>query len=145
MKRSVSLSGEALLKTIAFNKTNHGSTDTGINIIKDFWSKHGIEKTALNIFDGSGLSPANRVTPAALTAVLSFAKKQPWFASFYNALPVINGIKMKSGSIGGVASYTGFIKDRKGNEYIFAFIINNFNGSDTLIRENMWKLLDLLK
>lgn len=144
LKRSINLYGEALIKTIGYQKTKHGSTDTGINFIKDFWSKHGIEKTALNIIDGSGLSPANRVTASALVAVLQYAKKQSWFSSFYNALPVINGIKMKSGSIGGVSSYTGFINDKNGNEYIFAFIINNFNGSDYAIKQKMWTLLDIL-
>ncbi len=145
LKRSINLYGEALIKTIAYKKTKQGSTDTGVNVIKDFWSKHGIEKTALNIFDGSGLSPANRVTAVALTAVLQYAKKQSWFSSFYNALPVINSIKMKSGSIGGVSSYTGFIKDKNGNEYTFAFIINNFNGSYYAMKQKMWMVLNVLK
>ncbi|MEO6454167.1 MAG: D-alanyl-D-alanine carboxypeptidase/D-alanyl-D-alanine-endopeptidase [Ginsengibacter sp.] len=145
LKKSVNLYGEALVKTIAYEKTKFGSTDTGINIIKDFWSKHGIEKTALNIFDGSGLSPANRVTTKTITAVLQYAKKQTWFSSFYNALPEINGIKMKSGSIGGVLSYAGFIKSKNGNDYTFAFIINNFNGRSASLKEKMWKLLDILK
>ena len=145
LKKSVNLYGEALIKTIALEKTLHGSTDTGVNIIKDFWAKRGIEKTALNIIDGSGLSPANRVTAVALTMILQYAKKQTWFSSFYNALPEINGIKMKSGSIGGVLSYAGYIKNNTGEDYTFAFIINNFNGSGSALREKMWKLLDNLK
>jgi D-alanyl-D-alanine carboxypeptidase/D-alanyl-D-alanine-endopeptidase (penicillin-binding protein 4) len=134
-----------LVKTISNKKTNYGSTDTGVNVIKDFWNKHGIEKTALNIVDGSGLSPANRVTAEALTTILQYAKKQNWFSSFYNALPEINGIKMKSGSIGGVLSYTGYIKSKNENDYTFAFIINNFNGSGSALKEKMWKVLDVLK
>jgi D-alanyl-D-alanine carboxypeptidase/D-alanyl-D-alanine-endopeptidase (penicillin-binding protein 4) len=145
LKKSVNLYGEALLKTIAFEKTKHGSTDTGVNIIKDFWSKKGIDKRALNLIDGSGLSPANRITASSLTTVLQYAKKQVWFSSFYNALPVINRIKMKSGSIGGVSSYAGYLKSGNGTEYTFAFIINNYNGSGSAIKEKMWKLLDLLK
>lgn len=145
LKKSINLYGEALVKTIAYEKKNYGSTDTGINIIKDFWSAHGIEKTALNIIDGSGLSPANKVTPAALTTVLQYASEQKWFPLFYNALPEINGIKMKSGSIGGVASYTGFIKSKNGAEYTFAFILNNYNGSGNTVREKMWRVLDILK
>ncbi len=145
LKKSVNLYGEALLKTIAFEKTKHGSTDTGVNIIKDFWSKKGIDKRALNLIDGSGLSPANRITASSLTTVLQYARKQVWFSSFYNALPVINRIKMKSGSIGGVTSYAGYVKSGNGTEYTFAFIINNYNGSGSAIKEKMWKLLDLLK
>ncbi len=99
----------------------------------------------MNIMDGSGLSPGNRVTTAALVSVMDYAKKQTWFPAFYNALPEINGIKMKSGSIGGVVSYTGFIKSKTGLDYTFAFIVNNFDGNANEVRKKMWKLLDLLK
>ncbi|MEO6254460.1 MAG: D-alanyl-D-alanine carboxypeptidase/D-alanyl-D-alanine-endopeptidase [Ferruginibacter sp.] len=145
LQKSVNLFGEAFVKTMAFEKTGFGSTEAGIDIIKDLWSKKGIEPSALNMIDGSGLSPANRVTTNALVTVMQYAKKQNWFASFYNALPEQNGIKMKSGYIGGVRSYTGYIKSKTGAEYTFAFIINNFDGSPGTVREKMWKLLDILK
>lgn len=145
LQKSVNLYGEAFVKTIAYEKTGFGDTDTGVNIIKDFWSKNGIESSTLNIKDGSGLSPANRVTTNALVTVMQYAKKQDWFSSFYNALPEMNGIKMKSGYIGGVRSYTGYIKSKTGTEYSFSFIINNFDGNPGTVREKMWKLLDILK
>ena len=65
--------------------------------------------------------------------------------SFYNSLPEMNGLKMKSGYIGGVRSYAGYIKSKAGNEYSFAFIVNNFDGNPSAVREKMWKLLDMLK
>jgi len=145
LQKSVNLFGEAFVKTMAYEKTGFGSTEAGVDIIKDLWTKKGIERSALNMIDGSGLSPANRVTTNALVTVMQYASKQNWFSSFYNALPEQNGIKMKSGYIGGVRSYTGYIKSKTGAEYTFAFIINNFDGSPGAVREKMWKLLDLLK
>ncbi len=145
LKRSVNLYGEALLKTMGYERTKSGSADSGVSVVKNFWKEKGIESSALNIIDGSGLSPGNRVTTASLVTVLQYAKKQPWFPSFYNALPEINSIKMKSGSIGGVVSYTGFIKSKTGEDYTFAFIINNYDGSANDVRKKMWRLLDLLK
>lgn len=145
LKKSINLYGEAFVKTIAYEKTKFGSTDTGIAIIKQFWKQRGIEPAALNISDGSGLSPANRVTTHALVTVMQYAKKQAWFSSFYNALPEMNGIKMKDGYISGVRSYTGYIKSKNGSEYTFSFIVNNFNGSPGTVREKMWKVLDILK
>ncbi|MBX2934520.1 MAG: D-alanyl-D-alanine carboxypeptidase/D-alanyl-D-alanine-endopeptidase [Ferruginibacter sp.] len=145
LQKSINLYGEAFVKTISFEKTGFGATDTGLNIITDFWSKRGVEKSALKIRDGSGLSPANRVTTKALVTVMQYAKKQNWFASFYNALPLQNGIRMKSGFIGGVRSYTGYIKSKAGKDYTFSFIINNYDGSSAAVREKMWKLLDILK
>lgn len=145
LQKSINLYGEAFVKTISFEKTGFGATDTGLNIITDFWSKRGIEKSALKMRDGSGLSPANRVTTKALVTVMQYAKKQNWFASFYKALPLQNGIRMKSGFIGGVRSYTGYIKSKAGKDYTFSFIINNYDGSAASVREKMWKLLDTMK
>ncbi|HQW83918.1 MAG TPA: D-alanyl-D-alanine carboxypeptidase, partial [Ferruginibacter sp.] len=145
LQKSINMYGEAFVKTISYEKTGFGASDTGINIIKNFWSKNGIEKSALNMKDGSGLSPANRVTTKALVTVMQYAKKQNWFSSFYHALPLQNGIKMKSGYIDGVRSYTGYIQSKAGNAYTFCFIINNYNGSATAVREKMWKLLDIMK
>ena len=145
LKKSVNLYGEAFVKTIAYEKAKFGATDTGIAIIKNFWSDHGIERSALNIIDGSGLSPANRVTTNALVTVMQYAKKQDWFPSFYYALPEMNGLKMKDGYINGVRSFTGYVKSKDGNEYTFSFIVNNFDGSAGTVREKMWEVLDILK
>ncbi|MEP6675519.1 MAG: D-alanyl-D-alanine carboxypeptidase/D-alanyl-D-alanine-endopeptidase [Ferruginibacter sp.] len=149
LKKSVNLYGESFLKAIAVKKypagISNGIYDSAINMIKNFWNKNGIDKDAINIIDGSGLSPANRVTTHALVTVMQYARDKEWFNSFYNALPEINGIKMKDGYISGVRSYTGYIKSKDGNEYTFSFIANNFSGSAGTVREKMWKLLDLLK
>lgn len=141
LKRSINLYGESLLKTLGYQQSNDGATNAGEDAIKKFWEKKGIEPSALNIIDGSGLSPSNRVTTSSLVSVMEFAAKQKWFPSFYEALPLISGIKMKSGSINGVVSYTGYIKGKNGNNYVFAFVINNFDGSSNAIRQKMWKLL----
>lgn len=145
LRESVNLFGEALVKTIALKKNGFGTISDGLDIIKELWKSKGIDNAALKIKDGSGLSPANRVTAHALVSIMQYAAKQPWFSSFYNSLPLQNNIKMKSGYIGGVRSYTGYIKSKTGEEYTFAFIINNFDGSPGSVREKMWKLLDLLK
>ena len=149
LNKSVNLFGESFLKSMVMQK-NPGIDpihiyDTATRLLKNFWSSRGIDRSALNIYDGSGLSPANRITTAALVTVMQYAKKQNWFSSFYNALPLMNGIKMKSGYIGGVRSYTGYIKGKTGNEYTFAIIVNNFDGNPGTVREKMWRLLDILK
>ena len=144
LRRSINLYGEALLKTMAYNFTKVGNTDSGVNVIHNFWKDKGIEPYAINIVDGSGLSPSNRVTTQALVTVMEYARKQKWFPSFYDALPTISGIKMKSGSINGVISYTGYIKGKDNNQYTFSFVINNFDGSGNAVRRKMWDLLGIL-
>ncbi|HYJ38759.1 MAG TPA: D-alanyl-D-alanine carboxypeptidase, partial [Chitinophagaceae bacterium] len=145
LRRSINLYGEALVKTISHIKTGIGSTEKGIELVKDFWVEKGIDKGAINIIDGSGLSPQNRVTTNALVQVLRFAKTRPWYNSFYTSLPTYNGMKMKSGSIGGSRSFAGYHTSKDGHEYIFAIIVNNYDGSSNSIVRKMHALLDNLK
>ncbi len=145
LKKSINLYGEALIKAIAAEKTGKGSTQKGVELVKDFWSRQGIDLAAINLMDGSGLSPQNRITADAFVRVLQFARSRPWFPSFYTALPEINSLHMKSGSIGGARGFTGYSKSSDGSEYTFALIVNNYDGSAGEIVRKMYKILDVLK
>jgi len=146
MQKSLNLYGEALLKTIGVQQIQKSNTESAAEWMQQFWNKKlGIPNSAIQIVDGSGLSPQNRVTTKALVTILQYAKNQPWFNSFYNALPLINGIKMKSGTIYHAKAYSGYIASKNGNSYTFSFIINNFNGKSSYIMERMFKVLDVLK
>lgn len=145
LKRSINMYGEALVKTIAFEKNGFGTTDDGLRIIKNFWKEKGVDVSALNIKDGSGLSPQNRITTDALVAVMQYAKGRSWFKSFYSSLPEYNNLKMKSGTIGGAKSFTGYVSGSAGEEYTFAIIVNNFSGPASEVVKKMYKVLDVLK
>ena len=145
LQKSINLYGEALMKTMAYEQTGLGSTQNGLKILNDFWSSKGIDPYSLNIMDGSGLSPQNRVTTNALVTALQYAKGQPWYNSFYNALPTYNGMKMKSGTIGGERGFTGYHTAKSGSTYTFAIIINNYDDSKGSITSKMFMLLDELK
>jgi serine-type D-Ala-D-Ala carboxypeptidase/endopeptidase (penicillin-binding protein 4) len=145
LKRSINLYGEALLKTIAIEKAEVAYTEKGAELIRDFWAGHGIEKSAIHIIDGSGLSPQNRVTTDALVKVLQYAKTRPWYNSFYYALPEYNGMKMKSGSIGGARAFAGYHTAKDGREYSYAIVINNYDGSSSQAVKKIYQVLDLLK
>lgn len=145
LQKSVNLYGEALLKRIAFAKNGNGNTDEGASLLREFWQSKGIEKGAVNIMDGSGLSPQNRVTTDALVRVLQFAKDRPWFSSFQYSLPLYNGMKMKSGSIGGSRAFAGYHTAKDGTKYTFAIIINNYNGGSGEVVKKIYRVLDILK
>jgi len=145
MKKSINLYGEALLKAIAYKTYEFGSTDRGLGLVKLFWKEKGIEPSALHIIDGSGLSPQNRVTADALVKVLQYAKSRPWFSYYYDALPVFNQMKLKSGTIGGAKSFAGYHTAQDGTAYTVAFIINNYDGPAGEIVKKMYLVLDELK
>lgn len=144
-RKSINLYGEALVKTMAFQLKGVGDTEEGVDLLRNFWKGVGIERTELNMVDGSGLSPLNRVTTHAQVMILQHAQKQPWYSGYYLSLPEYNGMKMKSGTIRGVKGYCGYHKAKDGNEYIFSFLVNNYNGSASSLVKKMYKVLDVLK
>lgn len=145
LKKSINLYGEALTKTFAYEKNGFGETNKGVQIIQNFWKAKGISPNELNIADGSGLSPLNRITTHAQVMVLKYAAYQSWFNGYYDAFPEYNGMKMKSGTISDVKGFCGYHKSKDGNEYIFSFLVNNYNGSLSGVVQKMYKVLDELK
>lgn len=144
-RKSINLYGEALIKTIAYEKNGDAGTQKGIAYIKAFWKQNGVPEPELNMVDGSGLSPLNRVTTHAQVSVLQYAQKQAWFSGFYQALPLYNGMKMKSGTIRGAKGFCGYHRSKDGQEYVFSFLVNNYNGAAPALVQKMYKVLDVLK
>ena len=144
-KKSINLYGEALIKTFAYEMKGFGSTDSGVVVVKDFWKEKGMDEDELNIVDGSGLSPLNRVTTHSQVEILKYATTKKWFPYFKTALPEYNGMIMKSGTIRGVKGFCGYHKAKDGKEYIFSFLVNNYNGSASALVNKMYKVLDILK
>lgn len=142
-QKSINLYGEQLLKTIAWKLGKSPTTRNGANAEINYWNTKGIDKNALNILDGSGLSPGTRVTTSAMANILFQAQKEDWFAPYYNSFPVNNGMKLKSGSINDVSAYAGYYTDKSGIKYIAVININNYNGSG--ISKKLFKVLDALK
>lgn len=145
LRKSINLYGEALIKTLSLEKNGLGSTEKGVELVREFWKERGIDKGAVNIIDGSGLSPQNRVTTFAEVKVLQYAKTRPWYKAFYNALPEYNGMKMKSGSIGGARAFAGYHTAKDGRQYVFSIIVNNYEDSSGEVVKKMYTVLDVLK
>jgi D-alanyl-D-alanine carboxypeptidase/D-alanyl-D-alanine-endopeptidase (penicillin-binding protein 4) len=144
-QKSINLYAEELLKTLALASGKQVSTANGVEVVQAFWKQRGIDPNSLNIVDGSGLSPGDRVTTSTLVHILQSAKKEVWFPDFYESLPVYNNMKMKSGSINNVLTYAGFQTTKSGREVCFSIMVNNYNGSTSGIKQKMFEVLDELK
>lgn len=142
-KKSINLYGEQLLKTIAYKQGKEGNTRNGARAVIDFWSGKGVDKNALNMIDGSGLSPGNRVTTMAMASILFQAQKEDWFADYIKSFPDYNGMSIKSGNINDVTAYAGYYTDKSGNKYVAVININNYSGSG--ISRKLFQVLDALK
>jgi D-alanyl-D-alanine carboxypeptidase/D-alanyl-D-alanine-endopeptidase (penicillin-binding protein 4) len=145
-RKSINLFGEHLIKTIAWKERKEITIVQGTKLMKEFWNKKiGIDPSSMNIYDGSGLSPANRITTSTMAKILQTLPKESWFDSYYNSLPLYNNIKMKSGSISDVIAYTGYHTSASGTPLVFSFIVNNYDGSSSAVRQKMYRVLNALK
>ena len=142
-KKSINLYGEHLLRTLAWKAGKEATTRNGVKEELAFWAAKGLDRNALNIVDGSGLSPGTRVTPAAMANILFRAQTEPWFPEFLKSLPINNGMQLKSGSISDVQAYAGYYYAPSGKKYIIVININNYSGSK--ISGKLFKVLDALK
>lgn len=141
---SINLYAEQLLKAIALKAGQPVTTANGVKAEQDFWAAKGIDSNSLNIFDGSGLSPGNRVTTLSMARIMQSATAAAWYTGFYSSLPVYNNIHMKSGSINSCQAFTGY-QTHNGRQLCFSIIVNNYSGSSRAIKDKMYKVLDELK
>ena len=144
-QKSINLYGEQLLRTIGWKFGKSASTVDGVKTLQKFWADKGMETETLNIVDGSGLSPTDRITTLSMAKVLAYAQKQKWYNSYLESLPLHNNIKMKSGTISDVLGYAGYSNVDGKLPVCFSLIINNYKGSSAAIRQKMFNLLDVLK
>lgn len=129
----------------------------GIDYITEFWKKEGLSLSSLQMYDGCGLAPQNAVSAQFLTELLVYMYNNSNHASvFYNSLPkaglegTLRGflrntnlsgkVVAKSGSIGGVQCFAGYLID--GNKkYAFTVMVNKFNGTRSQVRTAIEQLL----
>ena len=165
-KKSINLYAEHCLRMLAVQETKKGTEEEGVKTIKDFFTDHHIYSKGLHLYDGSGLSPADRITPRTMVEQLTYASKQPWFSDFYRSLgiagdpddigyfrhfangtPIANNARIKSGLITDVRSMSGYLHDKKRRLIVFSLIANNYNGHmhdvDNLYKKVLVELAEL--
>lgn len=144
-QKSLNLYAEALCKTTGSRGHGHGNWKLGIGAMQRYAAGKGLDKQAIRLQDASGLSPTNRITTFILASLLRAYTKEKWYPVFYNSLPVINGLRMKSGYIGGTRAYAGYITLPNKQKAGFSFIISQYSCSPQQVKADMFALLDRLK
>lgn len=143
LRKSVNLYGETLMRTVSKIKIGHSSFQASVELLKKFWEEKGIHPAMINFIDGSGLSPQNYASAKAEVQALIWAKNQPWFDVFYEALPLYNEMKMKRGTIKSTKAYAGYHTSKNGQKYIFSIIVNNYDQGN--INSYLFDILNNLK
>lgn len=145
---SHNLYADALLKTIGLQykpRKNEviSSFGRGVQVVKEYWEKKGLDVFSLRMNDGSGLAPVDKVSAGFMGELLAYmATESAVSEAFIASLPqagiegsVRNFLKgsklqgkarLKSGGITGVRSYAGYITE-DGKTYAVAIFSNNYS------------------
>lgn len=140
LNKSINLYGESFIGLLS-----EGNYEKGLDSLYAVSHSLGINTEGMNLLDGSGLSPLNRISPATLATALFIATKKKWGNGLFGALPLINGIRMKDGYMTGYRSFAVIIKNNEGREMIFCLMANNYAGNPSAARQKLWNLLNVLK
>lgn len=132
------------------------SWDNASRTLEAFWGVR-IKDFSGAFFDGSGLSPFNRFSPADMVGALTYLNASEYKDVFEQSLSVAGSdgtLKYffddeelnasfigKSGSMNGVLCYCGYIETRGGRDLAVCVMVNGFDESFAQVRDKIAALL----
>ena len=146
-KTSQNLHAEMLLRLLGKTYGSDGSFEQGTRVVRQFLVEAGVDDNDFFLYDGSGLSPKDKIAPRAFTRLLAYASHQPWGAAWRETLPVagVDGTldnrfkntpfkgKMwaKTGTLDEVNALSGYVTAASGRTVAFSILVNNhYPGSE---------------
>jgi len=151
---------ESILKAIGAELGGDGSIYAGRRLVVEKLEELNVSTGGFQQADGSGLSRLGLVTTKFLCDYLSVLYNSDVYDDFLQSLPVagVDGtmrnmlkntaaernVKAKSGSIGSVRAYSGYVTTKSGKDLCFSFVFNHFTCSSTVITQKLEKLMTLL-
>jgi serine-type D-Ala-D-Ala carboxypeptidase/endopeptidase (penicillin-binding protein 4) len=143
-KVSQNLHAEILLREVAVASGHVGSVEAGLEAMDDFLAGIGISKTEHEFTDGSGLSRATLVTPAAIAKLLASMNQSKYREQWSSLLPIggedgtlgsrfaghpeARNIHAKTGTLDHVRALSGYADTPGNGRVAFSFVVNNFEG-----------------
>lgn len=142
LKPSQNQIGEILIKTLGRERTGVGIPDSGAAVITRQLKEWGVDSSGVYVYDGSGLSRHDLVSPETMVKILVAMQRDPSFRIFYDALPVAgvdgtirtrmvgtaaaNNVHAKTGTIEFVRSLSGYVNTADNETLVFSFLSNHF-------------------
>jgi len=159
-KKSINLYAEGILKIQVSNCSINNISGNTLVATGNYLTNNGFKNSQFVIFDGSGLSPLNKITTQLMANLLSKISKKPHFEQFYNTLSVAgnsadggylknmlkgsiaaNNLRAKSGYMSGAKSYAGYVKNKSNNLLAFTVIANNYTCNNGKMKAYLEEIL----
>jgi PBP4 family serine-type D-alanyl-D-alanine carboxypeptidase len=153
-KNSVNIIGENIIKTLGATIIGEpGTWEKGTQVVSNFLHEIGV-KDSFEIFDGSGLSLLNRVSPNAITDVLEYAyNNQVISLKFLNSLSIggVDGtlkkrfrrsevegrVMAKTGHLSNVNALSGYLFTKSGDVLVFSILANGLGSKATSFQNSL--------
>jgi len=87
-KISQNLHAELILRLLGKTFGTDGSFAQGSRVVRQFLVDAAVNDADFFLYDGSGMSPNDRIAPRAYAQLLSYASRQPWGAAWRDTLPI---------------------------------------------------------
>ena len=139
-KVSQNLHAELLLRLLGKVHGSDGSFAEGTRVVRQFLIDAGVDDGDFFFYDGSGMSPDDRIAPRAFTQLLAYASRQPWGAAWRDTLPVagVDGtlsgrfknsmlrghLWAKTGTLNEVNALSGYLTAASGKTLAFSILVN---------------------
>ena len=138
-KRSHNQLAEQVFKTVGRVALRDGSYRGGAHAVERFLADAGVDTSQTAVFDGSGLSPLNRVSAGDFIAVMDHMSRGPLWNDYWATLPeagnprelrrmyrtaAAGNLRAKTGTIDRVSALSGMVRSANGERIAFSIIAN---------------------
>lgn len=154
LRFSDNTTAELLLKEIGRTASNEGSTAAGVKVVVDRLKKWKLWTEGMNVVDGSGLDPTNRVTCKMLIGLLerdtalgkiagglAVPGENGTLRERFKNNPASDNVVAKTGTLAEVTALSGWVKSDPGALIAFSFLANRPGGrivADDLTRQEQF-------
>ena len=131
---------DMLILTLGREVAESGRFEDGVEVVATFLA--GLPDMGIGaprepwLLDGSGLSPANLVTPRTVVRLLAYAMRQPWSRTMIEALPGpgegtlefwprLPPVAAKTGTLRHTVALAGILDPDSGAPVVFCYFINH--------------------
>ena len=150
-KISQNLHAELLFRLLGKTFGSDGSFAEGSRVERQFLLDSGVNDADFFMYDGSGMSPDDRIAPRAYAQLLSYASRQPWGTAWRDTLPIAgvagtlaNRFKTsplkgrlwaKTGTLNETNCLSGYLVTASGKTLAFSIMVNGHRpGSEAEIQ-----------
>lgn len=159
LKTSANFHAEVMLRHLEAKLTCAGATSAGsMRLLQAWLLQAGLPAGDVVLYDGSGLSTKDLVTPRSEVQLLAYAVTQPWYAQWRAGLPLAGtdgtlaarflgpalkgNVAAKTGTLGESRALAGYVRCSSGRELIFSILVDNHDPSSSADRVVMDKIVE---